>query len=149
MSKKDSAATYLKVSEIRERQKKMAFAKVQSERNQAQEQLDHVEDEQAAEMETIREQCTDTALSAASLSMMSEAVVAAGRKIDEATNHIESLKQPLEEARGELTKSATKRKVAEKFVERRRLQKLKALQKKQARQDDELASTRASNKKNN
>lgn len=148
MSKKDSAATYLKVSEIRERQKKMAFAKVQSERNQAQEKLDSAADEQAAEVENIREQCIDGALSAASLSMMSEAVVTAGRKVDAATTQIENLKQPLEEARGELTESATQRKVAEKFVERRRLQRLKKLQKKQARQDDELASSRAQKKNN-
>ena len=146
MSKRNSAATYLKVSKIRERQRKLELAKAQSEHQNACDQLEALDQKREEHVQDIREQVTDDAVSAASLSLMSNALLVSQQRVQEAAQQVDELAEPLEDARKELTASATRRRVAEKFVEKRVTTERMRKERKIQREADDMAATKSSRK---
>jgi len=143
MSKRNSAGTYLKVSQIRERQRKLDLAKAQSQHQDACDELEAREQQRDLQVENIREQVSDDAVSAASLSLMSNALMVGQQRVDDAAQQVNELSEPLDDARKALTASATRRRVAEKFVEKRVLTERMRKERKMQRDDDEIAATRS------
>jgi flagellar export protein FliJ len=142
MSKRKSSATYLKVSQIRERLRKLELAQVKAEHQDACDELIAQEVQRDAQVAYIRDQVSDEAINAASLSLMSDALIVGRQRVVEATQQVNKLNEPLDDAREALTESAKRRRVAEKFVEKRVVSERMRKERKQQREVDELAATR-------
>jgi len=131
------------VTEIRERQRKLALARVQSDVIRARERLAEAERTRDEQLADARDSVTGDAVSAASLALVSSAMQAGKRHIDDAVGRLEQLDEPLRAAQQALGASARERLITEKWLERRRRRQIAELRKKAAQADDELTAARS------
>ena len=142
MSKDTTAAqAYLRVANIRERERKMALARLQSDIANRQNRLDQANSQQQADMADARNEVTGST-SAADLLMLSDALRAGQKRVQAAQAQLQELDAPLETARSALTMSARERLVAEKWLERKKERALAAVRQKIDRQQDDLTAAR-------
>ena len=136
-----AAQAYLRVANIRERERKMALARLQSDMANRQDRLDQAHSQQQADMAVARNEVTGST-SAADLLMLSDALLAGQRRVQAAQAQLEELDAPMETARGALTMSARERLVAEKWLERKKERALAERRQKIDRQQDDLTAAR-------
>jgi len=137
-----AAQAYLRVASIRERERKMALARLQSDLATREGRLADAQSQQRADMATARDEATGS-VSAAGLLMMSDALRAGQQRVAQAQAQLHELDRPMETARGALTLSARERLVAEKWLERKKQRQISERRHKLERQQDDLTAARS------
>jgi chromosome segregation ATPase len=137
--RKKQSDTYLRVSQIREKCNQLKMAEKQADMNRAKAEFSEADQALEDNFDEVTDKISAATMSAASLTMMSEALSTANRRRDDAAVEVERLTQPLAEARDALKDSSVKRKVAEKYVDNLK----QAFRKKHEKNADRTASDRA------
>ena len=97
----------------------MALAKAHAEVARARARLEAAREEREGHMEEARRRVTGDGVSAASLLLISDALVAGRRQVDAAEGDVDRLAKPVNDARAALDASTRARRVAENLLERR------------------------------
>ena len=142
MSNDVTAEAWYRIASIRERERKMALARVQADMHRARARLQAAEARRDEDIEAARGEVTGRGVSAATLALVSDALAAGRKQIDKAAGAARDLDEPLEEARAALTVSARQRRVAEKWLARRRERERTRMAQKVDRAESDRAANR-------
>ena len=119
MSRKSKADVYKRITELWEKKRMAEFAVANAQLCRAQDALATAQEQLEESQKLVRDQVLAQKVSGAELSMLSEALRTGKTSVDSASNAVNELEGPANEARDALVKSSQKRKVAEKLAKRR------------------------------
>jgi len=119
VSRKSKAEVYKRITELWEKKRMAEFAVANAQLGRAQDALATAQEQLEESQRQVRDQVLAQKVSGAELSMLSEALRNGKTSVDNASNTVNELEGPANEARDALVKSSQKRKVAEKLAKRR------------------------------
>lgn len=143
MKQDNAAEAWYRVTAIKERERKLVMARLQADVLKAKSRLQAAEHRRQEELQHARTRTeSEGTLSAAALSLMSDAMVAGRSRVDDARTAVTYAEAPMDDARVQLSLSARERLIAEKWLSRRREEARKVRLRKLNKQDDDLTACR-------
>ena len=144
VSRKSKADVYKRITELWEKKRMAEFAVANAQLGRAQDALATAQEQLEESQRQVRDQVLAQKVSGAELSMLSEALRNGKTSVDNASNTVNELEGPANEARDALVKSSQKRKVAEKLAKRRQDTLRRERERRLERMLEDMTSVRAS-----